>query len=158
MDGITLKITGTLLGPINKMKEELPQVEKRALVHAAYYLRDKIRQSLVEAIPKATMHNPKYSDTLVDAVHFTKVDGASVNVNAMGNRKPKSGTFRTRFFERDTKDRYQKTFNGIKRKKKKFIGHITGTSFFSNAVNANQNATIQMMRDVISEYIQEWNK
>ena len=158
MDGISLKVSGTLLGPLEKMKEELPRAEKRALYRSAYFLRDKIRQSLVSSVPKAETHSPKYSDTLVDAVGFTKVDGASLNINAMGNRKKGSGTYRTRFFENDTKDRYQKTYRGIKLKKKRFLGHITGTKFFSNAVQANQSAAIELMREVINEYIQECYK
>ena len=155
MDGISFRISGSLLGPLEEMQKELPRAEKRALYRAAYFLRDKIRQSLVSSIPKAETHSPKYSDTLIDAVGFTKVDGASLNINAMGNRKKGSGTYRTRFFENDTKDRYQKTYRGIKLKKKRFLGHITGTHFFSNAVSQNESQAVNLMRDVISEYVRE---
>ena len=155
MDGISLKVSGTLLGPLEKMKEELPRAEKRALYRAAYALRDRLRQSLVSSIPKAATHNAKYSDTLVDAVGFTKVDGASLNINAMGNRKKGSGTYRTRFFENNTKDRYQKTYRGIKLKKKRFLGHITGTHFFSNTVDNSKDYIVSIMRDVISQYVRE---
>lgn len=153
MDGITLKVSGALTGPLEQMREELPRAEKRALYRAAYFLRDKIRQSLVSSVPKATQPNPKFSDTLVDAVGFTKVDGASLNINAMGNRKKTSGTYRTRFFEDGTRDRYQKTRNGVKLKKKKFIGKIDATHFFQSAVQANESQAVQLMQDVISEYI-----
>lgn len=155
MDEITLKITGTLLGPIEELKNELPKAERRALYRAAYFLRDKIRQSLTSAVPGANRRSPKYSDTLVDAVQFTPVDGASTTVNAMGNRKPKSGTFRTRFFEEGTVERWHKKHNGIRLKKKKSVGKITGTKFFASAVQANRNAAIEIMRNVISEYVQE---
>ena len=155
MDGISFRISGSLLGPLEQMQNELPRAEKRALYRAAYFLRDKIRQSLVSSVPKAETHSPKYSDTLVDAVGFTKVDGASININAMGSRKKGSGTYRTRFFENDTKDRYQKTYRGIKLKKKRFLGHITGTHFFSNAVSQNESQAVNLMRDVISEYVRE---
>lgn len=155
MDGISFNITGNLLGPLNEMERELPRAEKRALYKAAYFLRDKLRQSLSSKLPKATERNPKYSDTLVDAIGFTKVDGASININAMGNKKPKSGTYRTRFFENDTKDRYQKTYRGEKLKKKRFLGHITGNHFFANTVDANTPAAIDIMRDVITQYVQE---
>ncbi len=159
MDSISLKVTGTLLGPLEELKQELPKAERRALYRAAYFLRDKIRQSLVSSLPKATQHNPKYSDTLVDAIGFTKVDGASLNINAMGNRKKTSGTYRTRFFEENTRDRYQKTYKGVRLKKKRFLGHITGTRFFNNAVEANQSAAVELMQDVINEYVtQIYNK
>lgn len=155
MEGITIRITGNLRGPLDEMREQLPRAEKRALYRAAYFLRDKIRQSLTSSLPKATNRNPKYSDTLIDAIGFTKVDGASLNINAMGNRKKTSGTYRTRFFENDTRDRYQKSYRGQKLKKKRFLGHITGTHFFKNAVEANQPAAIELMRGVISEFVQE---
>lgn len=155
MEGITFRITGNLRGPLDEMREQLPRAEKKALYRAAYFLRDKIRQSLTSSLPKATNRNPKYSDTLIDAVGFTKVDGASLNINAMGNRKKTSGTYRTRFFENDTRDRYQKSYKGQKLKKKRFLGHITGTHFFRNAVEANQPAAIELMRGVISEFVQE---
>jgi hypothetical protein len=159
MEGITFRITGNLRGPLDEMREQLPRAEKKALYRAAYFLRDKIRQSLTSSLPKATNRNPKYSDTLIDAVGFTKVDGASLNINAMGNRKKTSGTYRTRFFENDTRDRYQKSYKGQKLKKKRFLGHITGTHFFRNAVEANQPAAIELMRGVISEFVQEiYNK
>lgn len=158
MDGINLKITGTLTDTIDNLRNELPRGEKRALYRAAYFLRDKIKQSLVSSIPKATQANPKYNDTLVDAVRFTRVDGASLNVHAMGSRAKGSGTFRTRFFENGTKDRYQKTRNGVKLKKKKSVGHITASHFFQSAVDANRSAVTQIIEDVISEYINIANK
>lgn len=155
MDNISFKISGSLLGPLEKMKDELPRAEKRALYRSAYALRDRLRQSLVSSLPKATTHNPKYNDTLVDAIRFTKVDGASLNVNAMGSRKKGSGTFRTRFFENDTRDRYQKTYKGQKLKKKRFLGHITGTHFFSNTVDNSKDYIVSIMRDVITQYVRE---
>ena len=155
MDDIKVKMTGTLTGPLKQMQEEIPIAEKRALYRAAYFLRDKIRQSLTSNVPKATQPNPRYNDTLVDAVGFSKVDGASVNVNALGAGRKGSGAFRARFFEKDTKDRYQKTYNGIKLKNKRFLGHITGTNFFSSAVDANEAAVVQIMQDVLGEFVQE---
>lgn len=153
MDAITVKISGNLKGPFEEIARNMPDVEKRALYRAAYFFRDKIRQQLSTALPASTKRNPKYSDTLIDAVGFTKVDGASLVVNALGNRKPKSGTYRTRFFEDGTVDRYQKKRNGIRLKKKKYIGHIKPYKFFQSAVSANESAAIKLMEDVIGEYV-----
>jgi len=153
MDGIYFKISGSFNGNFDEIAKEMPNIEKRALYRGAYFLREKIRQSLVSAVPKATQRNPKYNDTLVDAVGFSRVDGASLVVNAMGTRKTGSGTYRTRFFEEGTRDRYQKNINGIKLKKKKYIGKIKPTKFFASAVNANRDATVKMMEDVIAEYV-----
>jgi hypothetical protein len=68
MDGIYFKISGSFKGKFEEVAEQMPNIEKRALYRGAYLLRDKIRQSLVSSVPKATQHNPKYVDTLVDAV------------------------------------------------------------------------------------------
>lgn len=153
MDGITLKVTGSFKGKFEEVAKEMPNIEKRALYKAAYFLRDKIRESLVSSVPKATQHNPKYIDTLVDAVGFSKVDGASTVINAMGNHKKGSGTYRTRFFEEGTVKRYQKKRNGIRLKKKKYIGYIKPTNFFKSAVQANESAAVKLMEDVICEYV-----
>ena len=153
MDGITLSIRGSFKGNFDEIAKEMPNIEKRALYRAAYFLRDKIRESLISAVPKATQKNPKYIDTLVDAVGFSRVDGASTTINAMGTRKTGSGTYRTRFFEEGTVKRYHKKRNGIKLKKKKYIGFIKPTHFFSSAVNANKDAAVKLMEDVLTEYV-----
>ena len=153
MDGITLSIRGSFKGNFDEIAKEMPNIEKRALYKAAYFLREKIQQSLISAVPKATQKNPKYIDTLVDAVGFSRVDGASTTINAMGTRKTGSGTYRTRFFEEGTVKRYHKKRNGIKLKKKKYIGLIKPTHFFSSAVNANKDAAVKLMEDVLTEYV-----
>lgn len=153
MDGITLKVSGSFKGAFDEISKEMPNVEKRALYKAAYFLRDCIRRSLVSSLPKATEKNPKYIDTLVDAVGFSKVDGASTVINAMGNRQKGSGTYRTRFFEEGTVERYQKKRNGIKLKRKKYIGRIKPYKFFESAVRANESAAVKLMQDVIGEYV-----
>jgi len=153
MDGITLKVTGSFKGKFEEVAEQMPIIEKRALYKAAYFLREKIRESLVSSVPKAATHNPKYIDTMVDAVGFSKVDGASTVINAMGNRKKGSGTYRTRFFEEGTVKRYQKKRNGIRLKRKKYIGFIKPTNFFKSAVQANESAAVKLMEDVICEYV-----
>lgn len=155
MEGISVKITGTFKGKFEEVAKEMPHIEKRALYKAAYFLRDKIRQSLTSAIPKATERNPKYIDTLQDAVGFTRVDGASLVVNAMGVSRKGSGTYRTRFFEEGTVDRWQKKRNGIRLKKKHFLGRIKPTKFFQSAVTANTEAVHNIIRDTITEYVDE---
>lgn len=153
MDGITLQIKGSFKGAFDEVAKEMPNIERRALYRAAYFLRDKIRDSLITRIPKATQPNPKYIDTLADAIGFSKVDGASTIVNAMGNGKKGSGTYRARFFEEGTRDRYQKKRNGIRLKKKKFIGRIKPTKFFASAVQVNRNAVQEIMEQTLAEYV-----
>lgn len=155
IDGISFKIKGSFIGAFEEISERMPRVEKYALYKAAAYLRDAVRKSIISNVPKSTIRNPKYNDTLADAARFTRVDGASLTVHALGTRQKGSGTFRTRFFETNTRERYQKTFRGVKLKKKRRLGHITGTNFFSSAIEANRTAAEQIMADVITKYVQE---
>lgn len=154
MEGINVKISGSFKGEFDWMAANMPRFEKQALYHAAFFLRDKVKESIISNVPKATVRNPKYSDTLADAVFFTRPDGATINVNALGSRKSTSGTYRTRFFENNTKDRYQKSYAGVKLKKKRFLGHITGTHFFSSAVTANRTGVENKMLEILTRYVQ----
>ena len=155
MDGINFSITGNLVGKFEETARMMPKIEEKALYRAAYFLRDQIRNELATKVPKATVRNPKYTDTLVDAVGFSGVDGASLTVNALGSRKTGSGTFRTRFFEAGTQERFQRKRNGIKLNKKKSLGSLPAKPFFQGAVQASQNQAVNLMRDTITKYITE---
>lgn len=84
-----------------------------------------------------------YGDKMEDAVMLSKIDGSfdeelSQRVHIMGSRKSNSGTFRARFLEKGTKDRYAKHGRNkqhavIEYKKPKYLGKITGKWFFKNA-------------------------
>lgn len=154
MDNITLKIEGDIIGKFEEAIKELPRVEKQALYTAATFLRDKGRESLISKLPKATQANPKYKDTLADAVRFTKVDGASLKVHALGTRETGSGTYRARFFEEQTKDRYQKTWKGIKLKKKRYLGHVGPLHYFKSAMDANMNEAVSKMEDILGKHLE----
>jgi hypothetical protein len=155
IDGVKFKITGSFLGPFEEIAERMPRVEKYALYKAAAFLRDEVRKSIISNVPKSTVRNPKYNDTMADAARFTRVDGASLTVHALGTPASGSGTYRTRFFEAGTVERFHKKRNGIKLNKKKSVGHITGTHFFESAIEANRSTAQQIMADVITKYVQE---
>ena len=155
MDQISYQIQGTFKGSFDEVAKKMPDIERHALYHAAYYMRSKIKEYLKHAVPKSDQRNPKYIDTLQDAVLFTRPDGASLTVHAMGNRKKGSGTYRTRFFERGTRDRYQKTWNGVKLKKKRFLGSIKPTHFFADAVAAERGNVAKQMEEIIAQYIEK---
>lgn len=153
MDTISVKVKGTLKGNFDEIVKELPKAETHALYKAAYFLRDRIRQKLASSLPASTKRSPKYNDTLIDAIGFTKVDGASLVVNALGTGKKGSGQYRTRFFEEGTVDRYQKKRNGVRLKKKHFLGHIKPLKFFHSTVDANEAAVVSIMQAEITKYV-----
>lgn len=98
-------------------KENIPE----ALFNAAMKVKEKARSLFVSKLPMATHKNPKYDDTLVDAIYAGHVHDGRIKITSVGNRKKGSGTFRTRFFMGTTKRReapgYRRTKEG-----KKFTG------------------------------------
>ena len=118
-----VQISGDILRGIGWLESEAPRYFKRALTRGAIVLKDRTRQNLQSVLPASSNHNPKYNDTLQDAIRNSKVSIDHVTVHILGTRNSGSGTFRTRFFEGGTKSgtRYQKTRNGEKRWQKSFL-------------------------------------
>lgn len=105
--------------------------------------------------------NPKYSDTLREGVRTTGIrDDSSIYVHILGSRAKTSGTFRLRFFEGGTKDRYAKTYNGKPLKKKRYLGKIPQGkySFFESSVMAAQSSAVSTFNEQLQKYIDNaWN-
>lgn len=105
--------------------------------------------------------NPKYNDTLREGIRTTKIrDDNSIYVHILGTNKKGSGTFRLRFFEGGTKERYAKTYKGAPLKKKRRLGRIPPNkySFFESSVMASQNDAISAFNEHIQKYIENaWN-
>jgi len=128
-----------------------------AVLAGASVLQRSIRDALISKMPKATVRNPKYNDTLADAIMFSKPNktfGSRV-VHALGSSRSGSGTYRTRFFDKTTKDRYQKTYKGKKLKKKRYLGKVGGTFFFSTGLAAGREEAQSAMIAALEKKIQE---
>ena len=81
-----------------------------------------------------------YNDKIEDAVMISKIEGSfgeelSQKVHVLGTKKTGSGTYRFRFLEGGTKERYARTKKGSKLKKPRYLGKISGKRFFKNAQN-----------------------
>ena len=79
--------------------------------------------------------------SILDAVMVGKVvdrydEDLSIKVHVMGNYKPNSKTFRFRFLEKGTKERFQTRRNGKELTKPKSIGRINGRRYFGQAKNS----------------------
>jgi hypothetical protein len=142
---------------LKEMKKEMPNVERSMLLGGAYVIKEKAKEDFVRKLPAATKQNAKYSDTLVDAVRMGKIDGGTITIHTLGSRESTSGTYRARFFEGGTRDRYQKTRNGKRLKKKKFIGKISPLGFFGTAVQTMQEPAFQKMQTILDNYIESKN-
>jgi len=129
-----------------------------ATVAGAKSLVESIKESLLRELPKASQQNPKFKDTMVDAIRFSKPYSKTdldINrrVHALGVYEPKSGTYRTRFYEKLTKPRYQKTYKGKKLKKKRYVGQVGGTMFFSKGYEQGKAEAINRMKDAVKKYL-----
>ena len=86
--------------------KEMRQTLKKAVQTAANKLRGDTKRIFKSSLPTARNRNPKYNDTLIDAVKKSKVEETargeiSSKVHIMGTRNTGSGTYRARFFEKN---------------------------------------------------------
>lgn len=127
------------------------KAKQAALRKAAQILKDNTLKSLRSTGINVDGRSNKYDDTLADGVTITKIkDGDKIGVHILGNRRSSSGTYRLRFFEKDTRERYQKTKNGVRR-----TGKITGHHFFENAVNSSSSDVEHVLHDTLEKYIRK---
>ena len=67
-----VQISGDILRGIGWLESEAPRYFKRALTRGAIVLKNKTRQNLQSVLPASSNHNPKYNDTLQDAIDWFK--------------------------------------------------------------------------------------
>lgn len=142
----------------SKLREialQMDDIEGKALKRAAYVMRENIKKALISVLPKATEQNPKYNDRLVDGVVMTKPKNGMIYVHILGIRDSKSGTYRLRFFEGRTKDRYQKGTLKPKKdfKKKRFTGYLD-YKFFNDGVSRGTSPANKMLFEELDKRIQ----
>ena len=137
------------------------ELKYKAVLAGAGVLQRSIREALLSKLPKASVQNPKYNDTMADAIMFSKPNKTFGNrvVHALGTPASGSGTFRTRFYEKTTKKRYQKTFKGKKLKKKRYLGTVGGKFFFRTGLSTGKSPAQQAMVSIMENQINsEFNK
>jgi len=102
--------------------------------------------------------NPKYKDTLIEGIRTSGViDGDTIKVHVMGTSSPGSGTFRLRFFELGTKERYTNTYKGHALKKPRRLGKIKPKRFFETAIGTSEAKASQAFTEAFDKYIERNN-
>lgn len=144
-----VEIKGDLLHSIEWLQLNGKRYFQAALYAGANVLVNQTKANLSSVLPKAANHNPKFIDTMMDAPRFSHTEGDVITVHVLGSRQSGSGTYRTRFFEDGTQDRYQKTFKGIPLKKKRWLGKLPALKFFSSAITSSQSQVNQAMIPII---------
>lgn len=132
-----------------------------SLRKGAKYIIQKTKKTFRSRLKKSTKPNPKYSDKLIDAVRrsstdFEKDEG-KVYVHILGTRKSTSGTFRARFFEQGTDDRYVKRYGGKKLSKKRFVGKIKPLWYFRDSVNQSKEEYKRIVSTEVNRMVNKIN-
>lgn len=136
-------------------QKEMTSAVKKALRSGANTLKKQTRQNLSSSLK--TRNNKHwydgkqifYNDEIEDAVRIGKMrngygDGEdiSVKVHIMGTRNTGSGTYRARFLEKGTKERYARKYKGKPLTKPRKLGRIAPKWFF-RAANAQVEPQLQ---------------
>lgn len=151
-----------------KLKEiapkEIDKAIRKGMRKGLQTHRKQVIQNLKSSLPKAIKRNPKYNDRLVDAVKIRAKNDRDAEtgviygvIHTMGTRKKGSGTFRTRFFEGGTKERYQKTYNGRPLKKKRYLGKLEPKYFFRQGQEGVQQTVSNEISIALVETIKRLN-
>lgn len=150
-----------IMNRLDGLTEVVHKSKMASLKKAGMVLKDAAMQGFTRTGLKNDK-NPNYTDRLSDGIRLSRPDEAndSIKVHIMGVRSKGSGTFRLRFFETGTKERFQTSIKGIKLKKKKSVGQIPlgKYAFFESSVRAaSQNAA-----DIYTQYLSQaieraWN-
>lgn len=158
MDKAELKIVSdTLNRSIQDVLKVMSRAEQSALRKGANVIKKNTKANL-KTTGINIGHNPKYTDTLNDGVRTSKVKDGAVVVHVMGTQKTGSGTFRLRFFEGGTQERYAKTYKGRPLKKKHRLGSIKSYNFFNSALSSSQSEVMDAMDAQLTKYIEKaWN-
>lgn len=135
---------------------QITKAYKHSLYEGGIILKTKTIETLKQKLPKSTEQNPKYKDTLIDAIHLniakSKKNGEpESSVHVLGSRETGSGTFRTRFFEGGTVERLRKTT-------KTSLGKIKPLNFFNESFHSVGNQVTEKIIETLSETIKQINQ
>ena len=156
MNNVDFNVDTTEMQKMNRWfsQKDWWRIKKKALNKAAGTIKKTVKQKFRTLLPMATVKNPLYNDKLIDAIRSSKVKDKGigeliVKVHTLGTRKKGSGTFRARFFEGGTQERFIKP--GIKDslgrtyKKKRSIGRIhPPLYFFRDSMSSINSASVNM--------------
>lgn len=119
-------------------QKEMNKAVRKAISDAAKELVKDTKTNLRSSIVKRGRSKGLYNDKIEDAVMRSKITGdfgeeIEGKVHIMGTQKKYSGTYRARFLEKGTKDRFQKYIHGKPLKKPKYTGKVQAKWFFRRA-------------------------
>ena len=142
--------------------EYLPEIQKKALDTAAYILKESVKDTFVEKMPAAgrpfkvpATTKGGYKITRPDPLEEAVLQKSAENGHAkvfMGGREPNSPLFIARMYNVDSKDRYVKSYRGVRLKNKKFTGHLTGKDFWDPGIQSGEQEAIRVVNKIYYNY------
>lgn len=141
--------------------KEMKKALTQGLRKASTKVRTAIRKELRKSVNGSNKVNPKFNDTLEQGVRTTKVkevDGNIItHVTISSNNKKGSGSYRLKFFDKGTNERYAKTWKGKPLKKKRRLGRIKTYNFFQNGLNSSASDFNQTLETEINKAVDKIN-
>ena len=158
MNDILIKTNDTD-GFFKELEEEVHDAKQSALRHAGLVLKNSIKDAFRSSGINDTGKSGKFNDRLIDAIRQTPVTGTdtSVKVHILGVREKGSGTYRLRFFEGGTKERFQKTYKGKPLKKKRSLKKIKDYHFFASSAESSWQAAMDAFNQTFDKKINQTN-
>ena len=137
-------------------KKEMTSSMKGAIRAVAQELRKTTISNAKAGIKTTNNHplDPYHGDEVWDAPRLGKFNDRAgedlyVKVHIYGTKKADSQTYRFRFLDYVTKDRYARTYKGKPLQKPRYLGKIQGRKWFVNA----QAQTAPQMERIFTERI-----
>lgn len=146
--------------------EEMNKITRGAVTVGANIIGNQARKNLQAKVKGAMGQMPEGGNLYQGIRIFTWKQAPAATVQIYGNTTTNDGTWRLRFFEGGTKDRYQKIRskpeNGRKRGKvvaKKYLGKIQPTWFFKDAIEQVQSqvdsSVVEYINKKMSQVVNE---
>lgn len=139
-------------------KTEMTSAMKSAVRAGASAIRKQTISNAKTGVKSTHNHpnDPYQGDEIWDAVRLGRLrdeDGEdiSMKVHIYGSKKDDSQTYRFRFLENGTRDRYAKTYNGKPLTKPRYLGRISPRNWFKSA----QDSVFPQMERIFLERIEK---
>lgn len=139
-------------------KVEMTSTMKSAVRAGANEIRKQTIANAKAGIKTTNNHpnDPYHGDEVWDAPRLGRMnddveEDISMKVHIYGSKKGDSQTYRFRFLENGTQDRYAKTYKGKPLTKPRYLGSIAPRNFFKNA----QDTVFPQMERIFLERIEK---
>lgn len=163
-----IDVFGKWSADMEKIKRELPEIQKTVLNTAGFIIKQSLKDTLVEKWPAAgrsfTIKTPKHplakkpyitkSDPIVEGIRQTSNKGGTVKIY-VGTGDANTAGYLAKMYEHDSKKRYYYKRLGRPLKKPHYTGKLTGVRFFNQGINNKLNEADNAVTRIINNRIKK---